>query len=94
MSRNRFDNALAIQQGACNPSGIAISLLDAIREAREENPSTDAVRADPACRLICHQLAYLLGVREVDDSPSVYSALIDACEQSQTGETVKLRTEE
>ena len=75
----RNKDAIAIQQGACNPSGVARALVRAIDEAREENPDTDAVRADPACRLICHQLAFLMGVGRIDNGADDYSALIRAC---------------
>ena len=79
MNRNR--DAIAVQQGACNPSGVARALVRAIDEAREENPDTDAVRADPACRLICHQLAFLMGVGRIDNGMDDYGALIRACEE-------------
>lgn len=84
---NRFDNAIAIQKGACNPSGIVSSLLGAIREAREENPDTDSIRNDPAVRLICHQLAFLLNVREIEDSFTLYHALMETCEKRETKDT-------
>jgi hypothetical protein len=77
--RNR--DAIAIQQGACNPSGVARALVRAIDEAREENPDTDSIRRDPACRLICHQLAYLMGVAEIDRELYVFGELIRACEE-------------
>ena len=56
-TRNR--DALAISAGACNPSGIALTLFDAVKEAR-----ADGVQAcsDPAVVLIVSQLAYLCGV--------------------------------
>lgn len=79
MAFDRFSAALSIQEGACNPSGIARSLVAAIDAARDENPDTDAVRADPAVRLIAHQLAYLLGVSEIDNGFDVYANLMDAC---------------
>lgn len=72
----RFSDAIAIQEGACNPSGIAYSLLDAIAEARQEG--CDAC-SDPAVRLIAHQLAYILNVREIDTSLDVWSSLMDKC---------------
>lgn len=53
----RFADALAIQQGACNPSGIAHSLVDAFREIVDENGDTEA--NDPAVRLILHQLCFM-----------------------------------
>lgn len=74
----RHQDAVGIQQGACNPSGVARSLVAAIDEARAENPDTDSVRADPAVRLICHQLAFLLKVDRVDVD---YSRLMAECEE-------------
>ena len=58
--RNRFQNAHEIQEhGACNPSGIARALVEAIDEARGEGVPA---AKDPAVRLICHQLAFLLNI--------------------------------
>jgi hypothetical protein len=78
-TRNR--DALAIQQGACNPSGVARALVRAIDEARAENTDTDSIRRDPACRLICHQLAFLLGVGEINSDLTTYDRLLKACEE-------------
>jgi aromatic ring hydroxylase len=58
---NRFSDAIAIQS-ACNPSGIASALMRAQRVIYDEGKGTDAVRADPAVRLMVHQLAYLCDV--------------------------------
>ena len=69
---NRHESAWYIQQGACNPSGVARSLVAAIDEARAEGFGTDSVRADVACRMICHQLAFLLNVGEYDHSLDAY----------------------
>ena len=53
----RFKNALAIvDPGACNPSGICHSLLEAMSE-----PGCDK-RNDVAVRLMVYQLAYLCNV--------------------------------
>jgi hypothetical protein len=76
----RFSNALAIQLGACNPSGIAHSLIDACRECRDEGMGTDAIYADPAIRLMVHQLGYLHNIRALDDDMTAYSAATKACE--------------
>ncbi len=74
----RNADAVAIQQGACNPSGIARALVKAIDEARAENVD---VRSDPACRLITHQLAYIMGVQEIDSGAlDVYGKLMKAVE--------------
>jgi hypothetical protein len=52
----RHADALMIQTGACNPSGIAHSIIEACREVRQERGD---VCADPAVRLMVHQLAYI-----------------------------------
>ena len=74
----RNKDVIAIQQGACNPSGVARALVRAIDEAREEKL---VPRNDPACRLICHQLAFLMGVGHIDNGMDDYGALIRACEE-------------
>lgn len=55
----RFSDALGIQEGACNPSGMAHSLVNACRECIAEGVTQ---RDDPAVRLIVHQIAYIVGV--------------------------------
>lgn len=79
--RNRFDNAVAIQEGACNPSGILHSMLEACEEIRAnpEHTGTDQLRADPALRLMAHQLNYLLNVGEIDRDLDVYGKLVHEC---------------
>jgi hypothetical protein len=53
----RFRDALAIvNPGACNPSGIAHSIVDACREIREHKPTASTAR-DPAIRLMVYQFA-------------------------------------
>ena len=54
-----WDANAIIDPGACNPSGIAHSLLDAIKEARAENIEP---RNDEAVRIITYQLSYVLNV--------------------------------
>lgn len=78
MARNRFDNALLIQQGACNPAGIARSLVEACDECLRENVSQ---REDAAVRLIVHQLAHLMNVSQIDSTLTEYSRLTQLCEQ-------------
>ena len=74
----RFGDALGIQNpGACNPSGIAISLVAAISECKQYGIND---RTDSAVRLICHQLAYILGVDEINSGLDTYSQLTKACE--------------
>jgi hypothetical protein len=55
----RFKDALEIQSGACNPSGIARALVRACDEARTTGgtPSND-----PAIKLILHQMAFICGL--------------------------------
>ena len=71
---DRHADALAIVGGgACNPSGIALTLVHACRQVRDEGGD---VRTDPAVRLIATQLAFLLNANsDVDD----YGALMAAC---------------
>lgn len=70
----RHKDALLISDGACNPSGIAHSIVDACRELRQEADytGTDQMRRDPAIRLMVHQLAFLMGFcpPDADDGTS------------------------
>ena len=61
---SRFRDALVIiNPGACNPSGVALSIADACREIRDhEKVDTKSVCQDPAIRLMVYQLAHLFGV--------------------------------
>ena len=62
---SRFRDALAIvNPGACNPSGIAHSIVNACREIYEHDPQADTgmIRQDPAIRLMVYQLASVCGV--------------------------------
>ena len=92
---SRFRDAYLIQQGACNPSGVARSLVSAIDEARAECADTDYVRRDPAVRLIAHQLAFLLGVAQYDnavDGQSLYSDHLNLCRMVSTLTKAQLST--
>ena len=75
---NRFQKALGIQEGACNPSGIAHALLEACQECIKENVSQ---HDDPAVRLIVHQLAHVAGVDEINESFTLYSELTKQCKE-------------
>lgn len=77
--KRRYDNAIAIQQGACNPSGICHSIIAACQEVRDEGGGTDQIRADPAVRLMVHQLAFLCAIAEIDSDISLYARLTDEC---------------
>jgi hypothetical protein len=61
MSGNRYDDALYINAGACNPKGVARALVEAIDQVCRERNATD-VRSDPAVQLILHQLCHLAGM--------------------------------
>ncbi len=82
----RFSDALAIQAGACNPSGIAHSIVAACQEARAEpnHQGTAALTSDPAIRLMVHQLAFLMGIisgaEEFARAP-IYSDCTAECEK-------------
>lgn len=71
----RFADALLIQNGASNPSGIARSLVAACQECLA---SGDRQTSDPAIRLIVHQLAYLCGVDEINHGDT-YRKLMNEC---------------
>jgi len=52
-----------INPGACNPSGVALSIADACREMGEhENADTIRICRGPAIRLMVYQVAHLFGV--------------------------------
>ena len=64
-----------VDPGACNPSGVALALHNACRQAIAEGVSQ---RDDPAIRLIGLQLAYLLQVDRILDGEE-YGRLIEQC---------------
>ena len=55
LEQHRFGDALAIDEGACNPSGIAYAIINACAELRDEGAGTDAITRDPAIRLMVNQ---------------------------------------
>ncbi len=76
---NRFETALQIQEGACNPRPIARSLLDAIDACRNEGKNE---REDPAVFLILHQLAWVLtrhDIALIGGDEDRYGPAMDAC---------------
>ena len=78
---SRFRDALAIvNPGACNPSGIAQSIIDACREVREHEPKV-GIAQDPAIRLMVYQLAHLLGVAGAQYDVVHYMADEVACKE-------------
>ena len=75
----RFKDALLIQEGACNPSGIAHALVKACKEVIMEGGDQ---RKDPAIRLIAHQLSFILDISEVDEKLEVYNTLTEQCKKN------------
>jgi hypothetical protein len=94
-SLNRHSDALAIQAGACNLSGVARSLVRAINQCQhQENMGTQQVRDDAAIRLIVHQMAFLCNVGEIDNiSNDLYGKLTEECKQKSDATNKKLAEE-
>lgn len=70
MSKRHVD-ALYIQLGASNPSGVLRALADAVAETVTEGVNS---AGDPAVRLILHQLVYIMPANELaaDWGESIY----------------------
>jgi hypothetical protein len=81
----RFSDALAIQAGACNPIAISRSLVRAVEEVRDLD--TNAICADPAVRLIVHQLAFLTNVASLNHNFEDYDKTTAACKPYVVGGT-------
>ena len=64
-----------VDPGACNPSGVALTLHQVCRQAIAEGVSQ---RDDPAIRLIGLQLAWLLNVDRILDGEE-YGRLVETC---------------
>lgn len=77
--RNRFKDAL-LAQGASNPGALCRSLAEIQTELYAQGMGTDAVRADPACRLIAYQISYLFNSEELMNYPSEYHKAVEMCE--------------
>ena len=71
------DAVLIVDPGACNPSGIALSLYNACRQVIAEGSDQ---RTDPAVRLIVTQLSFLTN-SHADLDTEEYGALLDACKK-------------
>lgn len=89
MSR-RFTDALMIQEGACNPSGIAHSIVKACQEARDEGLGT---KEDPAIKLMVHQLAFICGIINGAEEfhLGTYAEAMAACRAADDADAEKLR---
>jgi hypothetical protein len=92
---NRHSDALFIQEGACNLSGVARSLVRAINQCQhQENMGTQKVRDDAAIRMIVHQMAFLCNVGEIDSaSNDVYGRLQKECQEKSEATKKKLAEE-
>lgn len=77
--KDRYWNAVAIDDGACNPIAITNALKQGIDDIRKETPGTDSILQDPAIRLMVHQLAHLTGVLNFKD----YDSCREICELRQ-----------
>ncbi len=64
-----------VDLGACNPSGVALTLHDACRQAIAEGAPQ---REDPAIRLIGLQLAHMLDIARILD-PDEFDRLLAHC---------------
>ena len=72
---------LIVDPGACNPSGVALTLHHACRQVIQERGNQ---RTDPAVRLIVTQLSYLTN-SHADIDTAEYGALIEACRAKAQG---------
>jgi hypothetical protein len=89
----RHREALAIiNPGACNPSGIALSIHEACKEASREGLGTAAVCADPAIRLMVHQLAYICGIHDGSFSEH-YTAAEKECARLMTPDKYEIEVD-
>lgn len=76
----RHRDAVLIQDGASNPLAIVNALQRAMRAVSDEGKDS---RKDAACRMMTHQLAYLLDVHDsvcATLTYEVYSELLAECE--------------
>lgn len=87
--RNRFDNAIGVQQGACNIAGVGRTLLEAIDQTVADG---HVPAADPAVRLIVHQLASLGNVWTLNHQSGALTELLDEVRACASGDTVVLET--
>ena len=79
----RFKNADAIWNGgACNPRGVARTLVEAIDEAVIEGGGS-AAAADPAVQLILDRVCFLCGLPQpsLDMPPEQWVMIMDEVEK-------------
>ena len=59
----RNQDAMIISDGACNPRAIVSAMQRAVNEMVDAGlTDTDTLLADPALKLMTHQLAFLQGI--------------------------------
>lgn len=63
------------------PEDLTHALLSAIQELHAENADTPTICEDPAVRLIAHQLAWVLNLREFDRDLDAYGCALDTCRE-------------
>lgn len=80
--KNRFKDALLASEGACNPSAIALGIVSACREIRENGGDTSAIINDPAVKLMVHQLSFICRVPEFDADLDAYGRALDSCREA------------
>lgn len=76
---SRHHDALAIQQGACNPVAVTKRLHDHVQAMFQSGADWQSIRSDAALRLIAHQLAYLFSTSSLDGAGGDYERCIDEC---------------
>ncbi|MFX1689730.1 hypothetical protein PWR05_35260 [Paraburkholderia sp. A2RI-6] len=82
VAKNRIKDALQIQQGGSNPSGVARALVQAINACNQNG--TNAAE-DPALRLFVRQLSHLCGTWKIFHDLDVHAKLIARCERAKEG---------
>ena len=65
--QRRNKEAVLISNGACNPEVITVPIHRHLKAMIEDGMGMDAIREDPAIRLMVHQLAFLMSVPELDE---------------------------
>lgn len=80
---NRCSDALAIQQGACNPVAVTKRLHDHVQDMFRSGISQTEIRHDPALRLIVHQLAFLFRTSSLDGADGEYDRCIADCRKGE-----------
>ncbi len=81
----RHHDAIAISDGACNPTAIINAMKRAVDEIRESGTyDTESILSDPALKLMTHQLAFLQGI-PTSEGLSDWSDWRAVCEASLNG---------